>query len=43
MILRQEGTRYEFVGIAYVCNLMDGQAVKAHKQSGNENTVFHIR
>jgi hypothetical protein len=43
VVLRQEGEEYQFVEVCYVNGIMDGEAVREHKESGKEDVVFRIR
>lgn len=42
-VLRQYGEYYRIVGDCYVYGIMQGQAVREHKELGRSSTVFSIR
>jgi hypothetical protein len=43
VILRGEGSRHEMLGVGYVCNIMNGEAVGLHRQFESDDFIFHIK
>ena len=43
VVLRAEGSRHEMLGVSFVNGIMFGEAVHQHRQSDQDDVIFHIK